>query len=438
MVNSFILRSIPIAPDRTSTSQHSLPSWASAKWVLFLVGAACISGCAGGDASPINDGAFFDADHSSATDDGAFFDADHPSGALSRASQPLSGATPSTRSDVVAILSSRGFNEQLCTGTLLLPDLVLTARHCLIADRAAASGDCTSAIVPEPDETTRVVAIPSADVDLAPADTHRVVREYLLPEDEGRLCGQDLALVVLDTPIQGTLATISATVPAAGPFGVVGYGLFDGDWGQQRQSASATLICSGATCNDARLVARELLVNSGACEGDSGGPLFDAQGQQFALLSRTTADCTESAYLALSDYVPWLQTATKYAASKGGYPLPAWADTSPKPSDETVATPVEESSTSTRATGGGGCSVSGVRANVASRSVTGGLLLFFALALCRRCRGRRSRVASLPGHPRSTLRLLGLSLASAGGPGVPRRGRGLSRPPSLVAFPRGD
>lgn len=397
-MNRFILRWIPIGRDRDPCPPSAPHRWPLAKWWLFLVCAACESGCAGGDASPQHDGARDYAgpqhdgarEYASPHEDGACPDGDPSCGAVAKASQTLSGATPSTRSNIVAILSSRGMDEQLCTGTLLLPNLVLTARHCLIADRTAANGDCASAIVPEPDATTRVVAIPGADVDLAPADTHRAVREYLLPEDEGRLCGQDLALLVLDAPIQGALATISAVVPAdTGPFSVVGYGLFDGDWGQQRESTSAKLICSGATCNDARLVARELLMNSGACEGDSGGPLFDAEGQQFALLSRTTADCTESAYLALSDYVPWLQTATAYAASKGGYPLPAWAEASPEPSDDTVVKPVDKPG-STRASGGGGCNLAGVRVDASRRNALAWLLLPpLAVARLRRYRGRR-------------------------------------------------
>jgi hypothetical protein len=165
-------------------------------------------------------------------------------------------------------MATQKLEQQLCTGIVILPNLVLTARHCLTVDRAAIEGDdCASAIIAEPPADVRVSILPASDVDLV-------------------------------------------------------------------------------------LASNELLTRSGGCEGDSGGPAIDANGSVFAIAARSSADCSESAYLTLASYAGWLKTATRYAAEAGEFDVPAWvtsADAVETPSD---VTEMEPNAVDARARGG--------------------------------------------------------------------------------------
>jgi hypothetical protein len=129
----------------------------------------------------------------------------------------------------------------------------------------------------------------------------------------------------LTNPINARPVSITTNLPEAGNvFTAYGYGLADGDYGQQRGTKRATLTCVGKQCDDERLVTNEFLAQSGACEGDSGGPAIDATGRVFALASRSAADCNTTAYVTFTNHIDWLATATRSAAKEGDYALPKW------------------------------------------------------------------------------------------------------------------
>jgi hypothetical protein len=277
-------------------------------------------------------------------------------------SLPLLDGKLSNKSSVVAVRTKNEKGEQLCSGSVLLPNIVLTARHCLSTERSALeSGDCKSSTIPTVEEDTSVTVVSGEDVDLAPTSAAHNVSEIWYADDAGKLCGQDIVLLLLETPVEGKTLPVSLEIPkASDSFTAFGYGMFEGDYGKQR-SANATLTCVGTACKDERISANEALARSGACEGDSGGPAVDEAGNVFALVSRSSADCETTAYLTFLSYAPWLLVATRNAAEIGKYDVPKWVKTvsdglSPHPQDDGSTEGTADESPERNAVGGMACS----------------------------------------------------------------------------------
>jgi hypothetical protein len=254
---------------------------------------------------------------------------DVPASSTANTSQPLLDGELSQSSGIVAVEVTRGADRQLCTGVLLLPNVVLTARHCLTLPQTGLDeARCEAAILSPITEDTHVSVIHAPDADTATAAERRDVIEALLPSPTARLCGEDLALLRLNGNLEGSTFALTHTLPSPdSTFTAIGYGLSTGDYGRQRTTKEARLRCLGTSCKDERLVANEILVDSGACEGDSGGPAIDTAGNVFAIVSRSTADCASSAYLTFLQHLDWLASVVREVQAETHAPLPEWAKT---------------------------------------------------------------------------------------------------------------
>jgi hypothetical protein len=199
---------------------------------------------------------------------------------------------------VVAVVTTT--TGTICSGVVIAPRVILTARHCLAPIEHGPTVDC---------ERTRfgatvdaaAIRVGSTSDGAIPNRRHGVVR-VLVPDAPG-FCGFDLAALVLRRPLDGaTVVPLRGESAKSGEtFSALGFGR-DGpeQSGTRRRRDGLHVSCVGAACKNSQLSDREWWGEGAVCDGDSGGPALDADGRALGIASRKREGCTATVYVDLA------------------------------------------------------------------------------------------------------------------------------------------
>ena len=300
------------------------------------------------------------------------------------------GTLDTTSSNVVAILIGGG-QGGICTGSLIAPNLILTARHCVGPISQNNLSSCTAQPFGTPygASTFRITTSPNAAAAVFTGQAQWPTvnnttwftgsQVILAPSPGNTICGGDIALIRLSANINGVcplIPRVDSQLSANEGYTAIGFGITSPNGqtaGTRYRVTGMSVFCAGdclgageSGMSDTYEWFGGAQTAKGTCEGDSGGPSLDSLGRVTGAVSRGDATaCNSTVYSGVYGHAQWIKDQTLLAATAGGFTAPAWASGG--------STTVNPCGVSDGGTGGGtGAGGGGGAATGGGTGVTGG------------------------------------------------------------------
>ncbi|MBX3223937.1 MAG: trypsin-like serine protease [Labilithrix sp.] len=223
---------------------------------------------------------------------------------VDQAIQPIiRGVSSGAEHDSVVVLTTfrEGLRRSLCTATLVAPNLIITARHC-VSDTDSSTA-CTKEGTPisgggvKADRNAHDLVVflgKSGVVPNTEVESNGSARGAKVIVDAAtNVCNRDVALVVLDSSLAAPVSPIRLGPPAmTETVSAVGWGIDEtGSLPSSREvRADIALIGVGPAMYPDHATYgygdREFMVGESACAGDSGSPAFAKSGAVVGIAAR--------------------------------------------------------------------------------------------------------------------------------------------------------